>query len=193
MRGKRSSRAAFFSPLATRDPPSRLGGRGGERKKQTKSNVVSLVFPPPPLAPPPPCLSDPVSPLNAALAISRWMIMMIIYLWRNFPLLCSGGRSHDVLLPSPTVPTRRAPLPAAGGGLQLFVFVVTSPLPNQETGAAPSKLWQPRSWRFMLLRTLKALPQPPCGHLKGFSPVWECEWMRRLLGREKALLHVGQT
>jgi hypothetical protein len=52
--------------------------------------------------------------------------------------------------------------------------------------------WQPRSWRFMLLRTLKALPQPGCGHLYGFSPVWLWLWMRRLLGLEKALLHVEQ-
>ena len=55
-----------------------------------------------------------------------------------------------------------------------------------------SKLWQPRSWRFMLERTLKALPQPACGHLKGFSPVCEWLWIRRLLGRLKALLHVWQ-
>ena len=52
--------------------------------------------------------------------------------------------------------------------------------------------WQPRSCLFMLLRTLNALPQPVCGHLKGFSPVWLWLCMRRLLGREKALLHVGQ-
>lgn len=56
----------------------------------------------------------------------------------------------------------------------------------------PAVAWQPRSWRFMLLRTLKALPQPAWGHLKGFSPVWLWLWMRRLLGREKALLHVWQ-
>ena len=55
-----------------------------------------------------------------------------------------------------------------------------------------SKLWQPRSCRFMLERTLKALPQPACGHLKGFSPVWEWLWMRSELGREKALLQVWQ-
>lgn len=55
-----------------------------------------------------------------------------------------------------------------------------------------SKLWQPRSWRFMLLRTLKALPQPAWGHLKGFSPVCEWLWMRNELGREKALLQVWQ-
>ena len=42
----------------------------------------------------------------------------------------------------------------------------------------------------MLLRTLKALPQPGKGHLNGFSPVWEWLWIRRELGREKALLHV---
>lgn len=57
---------------------------------------------------------------------------------------------------------------------------------------ADSKLWQPRSWRFMLLRTLKALPHPECGHLKGFSPVCEWLWIRSELGREKALLHVWQ-
>lgn len=56
-----------------------------------------------------------------------------------------------------------------------------------------SKLWHPLSWRFMLLRTLKALPHPVCGHLNGFSPVCEWLWMRRLLGRLKALLHVEQT
>jgi len=44
----------------------------------------------------------------------------------------------------------------------------------------------------MLLRTLKAFPQPACGHLNGFSPVWLWLWMRRLLGRENALLHVWQ-
>lgn len=44
----------------------------------------------------------------------------------------------------------------------------------------------------MLLRTLKALPQPECGHLKGFSPVCEWLWIRSELGREKALLHVWQ-
>lgn len=55
-----------------------------------------------------------------------------------------------------------------------------------------SKLWQPRSWRFMLLRTLKALPQPGWGHLKGFSPVCEWPWIRSELGREKALPHVWQ-
>lgn len=55
-----------------------------------------------------------------------------------------------------------------------------------------SKLWQPRSCRFMLLRTLKALPQPEWGHLKGFSPVCEWLWMRNELGREKALLQVWQ-
>jgi hypothetical protein len=32
-------------------------------------------------------------------------------------------------------------------------------------------LWHPRSWRFMLLRTLKALPQPAWVQRKGFSPV----------------------
>jgi hypothetical protein len=45
----------------------------------------------------------------------------------------------------------------------------------------------------MLLRTLNALPQPACEHLNGFSPVWLCVWMRRLLGREKAFWHVAQT
>ena len=44
----------------------------------------------------------------------------------------------------------------------------------------------------MLLRTLKALPHPGNGHLKGFSPVWEWLWIRSELGREKALLHVWQ-
>ena len=67
---------------------------------------------------------------------------------------------------------------------------------DYEASAVPelglSKLWQPRSWRFMLERTLKALPHPGCGHLKGFSPVCEWLWMRSELGREKALLHVWQ-
>jgi hypothetical protein len=45
----------------------------------------------------------------------------------------------------------------------------------------------------MLLRTLKALPHPACGHLNGFSPVCEWLWMRSELGREKALLHVWHT
>lgn len=53
-------------------------------------------------------------------------------------------------------------------------------------------LWQPRSCRFMLLRTENALPQPLCGHLNGFSPVWLWEWIFRLDGRLNALLHVGQ-
>jgi hypothetical protein len=44
----------------------------------------------------------------------------------------------------------------------------------------------------MLLLTEKAFPQPGCGHLKGFSPVWEWLWMRSELGREKALLQVWQ-
>jgi len=44
----------------------------------------------------------------------------------------------------------------------------------------------------MLLRTLKAFPHPACEHLKGFSPVWLWLCMRKLLGREKALLQVGQ-
>lgn len=44
----------------------------------------------------------------------------------------------------------------------------------------------------MLLRTLNALPQPGCGHLYGFSPVCEWEWIRSELGLENALLHVGQ-
>jgi hypothetical protein len=44
----------------------------------------------------------------------------------------------------------------------------------------------------MLLRTLKALPQPLCGHLNGFSPVCEWLWILRLEGLEKALLQVGQ-
>lgn len=53
-------------------------------------------------------------------------------------------------------------------------------------------VWQPRSWRFILLRTLNALPQPACVQRNGFSPVWLCEWMRRLEGREKALWQVRQ-
>lgn len=44
----------------------------------------------------------------------------------------------------------------------------------------------------MLLRTEKALPQPACVQRKGFSPVWEWEWMRREEGREKALWQVRQ-
>lgn len=55
-----------------------------------------------------------------------------------------------------------------------------------------SKPWQPLSCRFMLLRTLKALPHPAWGHLNGFSPVCEWLWIRRLLGRLKALLQVWQ-
>lgn len=53
--------------------------------------------------------------------------------------------------------------------------------------------WQPRSCLFMLLLTLNAFPQPACWHLKGFSPVCEWLWIRRLDGLENALLHVWHT
>lgn len=64
------------------------------------------------------------------------------------------------------------------------------PIAHTELTEAIS-LWQPRSWRFMLLRTLNDLPQPRCGQRNGFSPVWLCMWILRLDGRLKALLHVG--
>jgi hypothetical protein len=63
---------------------------------------------------------------------------------------------------------------------------------GDESNMLPPPVWQPRSCRFMLLRTLKALPQPLCGHLNGFSPVCEWLWILRLEGLEKALLQVGQ-
>jgi hypothetical protein len=44
----------------------------------------------------------------------------------------------------------------------------------------------------MLLLTLNALPHPWWGHLNGFSPVCECEWILKLDGLEKALLQVWQ-
>lgn len=68
-----------------------------------------------------------------------------------------------------------------GGGYTIAAVTVTG-----------RPVWQPRSWRFILLRTLNALPQPACVQRKGFSPVWLCEWMRRLEGREKALWQVRQ-
>jgi hypothetical protein len=44
----------------------------------------------------------------------------------------------------------------------------------------------------MFDRTLNAFPHPWCPHLNGFSPVWLWLCMRKLLGRENALLHVEQ-
>jgi integral membrane sensor domain MASE1 len=52
-----------------------------------------------------------------------------------------------------------------------FVYCFGLSLAYTMAVATGRPVWQPRSWRFMLLRTLKALPQPACVQRNGFSPV----------------------